>query len=713
MRRHRTYGPRDDVPLDEPADLAFRGIDMRAPSLVAPGFVASAKNKRLVEGEYHTRRGLFSPVWGRHASVDFPYRASYLRDDDAEWEASYDTTYGVGAYSDPDEVNETWIVRATATALLFFRETEIGRIIRYAEGLTVDGPVQVFQQFNEIIITRGDDATSLRWSGNWTERVQELVPDAVASGYAAVPNASYGLAWRDRTVLLCGKDELVLSRLADSTQYHATDGIFLINRGRGDTLRAAVPLGAENLLVLKSQSLHVLSYVAADLSDARQDLQPVDLQFDSPRTAIAADGRVWWLDRRGVRTARIAAIDSDSKVLLNVEVMSDTIAPLIRRINWRYASAFTAAVTMERIYFAVALDTQTKPQTLLVWNREAGQWESYDQWDTATLVDFNVLGFASAIPWLNEPRFFAVSDAGRIACLEYGLGEDHVGWSSSTPLRAAIADELVSRGFTAGTSDPKKWDRVQLHIDTWNAALALEAVFDGPGESQDLTGITRDRTAYFTEAAAFEPYNADDRFHDPKRQDYSVALGTPPPSPAPVNRTGVSKWVAGSYYEGNAPADEVYFEPNGHNYRSLVGVSEQALEGTEPDLHPEIWTDLGVGSSYPGWSTGVYYAAGERVTHEGHDYEARSNTFGTEGNVPDESPTKWEDLGLNEAAILGALYLHDGVRLEDYQSVVERRDIGRDAVWCQLKISGSQGANKIRSIAFECREGARSNHQHV
>ena len=420
LPRHQPLGPRDtpDLPAAT-GDLAFAGMDMRAPPLVPPGFVSTALNLRLVEGVYESRRGWAAPAWSRYASEDFPYRASYLLDDDAAYIAAYATTYGGGVFADPGDEGDTWIVRVCATALVFTRETEIGRIVPFAPGIIVSGACQIIQNFNQLIIVRGGELTSLYWAGAWSDVVKELVPSSIASGYAAVPPASYGLAWRERTVLLSGRDELVLSAIFDSTQYHATYGIIYVNRGRGDTLRAAVPLGSSSLLVLKSQSLHVYTSVAAALTDARIDTQPVEMQFDSPLTAIAADNKVWGLDRRGVRTAEIGSIEVDNKVLLRIDsTVSDRIAPLIRRIAWQYAALFSAAVTTERIYFSVALDQQTLPQTLLVWNRQVSAWESYDQWNTTTLAEFAVLAWAPAVPWLNEPRLFAISANGRQAAYD-------------------------------------------------------------------------------------------------------------------------------------------------------------------------------------------------------------------------------------------------------------------------------------------------------
>ena len=820
IARHTPIGRRDtsDLPA-ETGDLAFAGIDMRAPPLVPAGFVSDALNLRLVEGVYETRRGWAAPVWTRYASADFPYRASYLRDDDAAYTAAYRTTYGGGVFTDPGAEGDTWIVRICAAALVFTRETEIGRIVPFAPGLTVSAACQVFQNFNQLILVRGGGQTSLVWSGSWSDAVSELVPSSVASGYAAVPTASYGLAWRERTVLLSGRDDLVISAIADSTQYDVLAGLEYVNRGRGDTLRAAVPIGASSLLVLKSQSLHVYTSLSGDLSDARLDTQPVEMQFDSPATAIAADGKVWWLDRRGVRTAEIAATDSANKVLLRIDsTVSDRIAPLIRRIAWRYAALFSAAVTTERIYFAVALDQQTAPQTLLVWNRQTQTWESYDQWATTTLGGFSVLAFAPSVPWLNEPRLFALDATGRQACATYHLGEDLVGYTGTVPTRAAITSTLTTRGYTGGTADPKKFVRAQVQLDTWNPATSLTAVFDGPGETQSLAAIARDRSKYFTSKADFLTSNINGDFYVPRRQDYSVVLSATPAS-------GYAAWAEGAAYVLN---DNVFLLENAHNYRATQ--SSTGLQTNVPGQAPAFWRKLSTGTSVnPTWASGNVYTVGMQVVYH-NTYECIAAHTASYGTDPIHHPEYWTDLGLDggsdnpylgrpavpatlsayhsadvdrDAVISfreyervvdlynyrsgttrtgeyhtdplaysgyapgpgaittyhsadtdqngrislfeltrviellnasgGAYHVEagtedgfapgagtdpgtpaggDGLRLEDFQTAIERRDLGREAAWCQLSISNYSGAVKIRAIDLEAAPGPRANLRH-
>lgn len=819
LPRHQPLGPRDTPDLPAPTgDLAFAGLDMRAPPLVPPGFVSTALNLRLVEGVYESRRGWAAPVWSRYASEDFPYRASYLRDDDAAYTAAYATTYGAGVFADPGDEGDTWIVRVCAGHLVFTRETEIGRIVPFAPAVTVSAACQIFQNFNQLIIVRGDAQTSLVWSGTWTSLVTELVPGSIASGYAAVPHASYGLAWRERTVLLSGRDTLVLSAIFDSTQYHATYGTAFVNRGRGDTLRAAVPLGSSSLLILKSQSLHVYTSVAAALTDARIDTQPVEMQFDSPLTALAADNKVWWLDRRGVRTAEIAATDTDNKVLLRIDsTVSDRIAPLIRRIAWRYAALFSAAVTTERIFFAVALDQQTLPQTLLVWNRQNAAWESYDQWNTTALAEFAVLAFAPAVPWLNEPRLFAVSANGRQAAYDYHLGEDLVGYTTTTPTRTPITATLTSRGYTGGTAEAKKFARAQVLLDTWNPATTLSAVFDGPGEAQALAAVARDRTKYFTSTADFTPSNVNGDFHNARRQDYSVRVAAAPAS-------GYANWTVGASYATN---DNVFLPENGRNYRAL-----QSSTGTQTNVPGESaahWRIQATGSSTtPTWVAGSSYLEGMRVTYH-NTYQCVAAHTASYGNDPIYHPEYWTDLGLDTGEV--ALYLGtpavpvalasyhsadvnrdgvisfreyervldlynyrsgttrtgqyhtdalaysgfapgpgaittyhsadygqdgfislleltrviellntdsgayhvqagtadgfapgsagattagaDAVRLEDFQTAVERRDIGREAAWCQLTVTTTAGAMKVRAIDLETQPGPRANLRHA
>ena len=55
----------------------------------------------------------------------------------------------------------------------------------------------------------------------------------------------------------------------------------------------------------------------------------------------------------------------------------------------------------------------------------------------------------------------------------------------------------------------------------------------------------------------------------------------------------------------------------------------------------------------------------------------------------------------------------NGLRLEDFQIAVERRDIGREAAWCQLTLTNTTGAIKVRAIELEAQPGPRNNLRHA
>ena len=389
------------------------------------------------------------------------------------------------------------------------------------------------------------------------------------------------------------------------------------------------------------------------------------------------------------------------------------------------------------------------------------------------------------------------------------------------PTRAAISATLTTRGYTGGTADPKKFVRAQVQLDTWNPTATLTAIFDGPGETQSLAAIARDRTKYFTSKADFDPSNVTGGFHTARRQDYSVVIGGD-------SSLGYVRWAEGASYSTNA---YVYFADNGHNYRarqSSVGARTNA-----PGEDPRYWykTSDAVSSLTPTWTEGSTYYEGLRVVYR-YNWHALIAQVATYGNDPSRHPEYWEDLGLDAgtfwlgspavAAPLTAyhsadvnqdakisyreyvrvleLYYYtvgttrtgeyhtdalaysgfapgpgaittyhsadtdqngrislveltrvaelsnsltgtvrtgvyhveagtedgfapgadpattaagtDGVRLEDFQTAVERRDLGREAAWCQLSVSHTTGAIKIRAIDLEAQPGPRANLRH-
>jgi hypothetical protein len=357
-----------------------------------------------------------------------------------------------------------------------------------------------------------------------------------------------------------------------------------------------------------------------------------------------------------------------------------------------------------------------------------------------------------------------------------------------------------------------------VQLDTWNPNTGLTAVFDGPGESQSLGFITRDRSKYFTSKADFLTSNINGDFHTARRQDYSVVLSATPAS-------GYAAWAEGAAYVLN---DNVFLLENAHNYRATQ--SSTGLQTNVPGQAPAFWRKLSTGTSVnPTWASGNVYTVGMQVVYH-NTYECIAAHTASYGTDPIHHPEYWTDLGLDggsdnpylgrpavpatlsayhsadvdrDAVISfreyervvdlynyrsgttrtgeyhtdplaysgyapgpgaittyhsadtdqngrislfeltrviellnssgGAYHVEagtedgfapgastdpgtpagsDGVRLEDFQTAIERRDLGREAAWCQLSISNTSGAVKIRAIDLEAAPGPRANLRH-
>jgi hypothetical protein len=423
-------------------------------------------------------------------------------------------------------------------------------------------------------------------------------------------------------------------------------------------------------------------------------------------------------------------------------------------------------------------------------------------------VTFSVQSLVSGYEWLNEPRTFAISSTGYVACLNYGLGEDHVGWSGDAATTSPIAQEFISRGYTTGTNDTKLFKLAKIQADTWNpGTLAVSAIYDGPEEDDSLNGITRDRTKYFTAAADFTGTNVDGRFPEAKRQDYSVKLtGTIPAS-------GYANWADGASY---SIGSTVYRPTNGRNYTSLS--NHTGSDGNIPGEDDAVWFYSGVTVASDSWEPGITYVMDDFVTFGQGIYICLVGHVSTYGNTPEEAPSVWTDNGLDTAVGAAGVFLRpalsayhsadtnhdgvvsakdlayltylynyrdmgvrtgeyhtdataysgyaqgpgsittyhssdyddsgrigaseltrtivlknwgsykvdsstidgfnrgpttpDGIALETFQQTSDRRTINRESVWCQVSVSNTQGAFKIRSLAIEAQPGNRVNSTH-
>ena len=219
---------------------------------------------------------------------------------------------------------------------------------------------------------------------------------------------------------------------------------------------------------------------------------------------------------------------------------------------------------------------------------------------------------------------------------------------------------------------------------------------------------------------------------------------------------GATPWqISNSYIPGNTVAFD------GVVYTCIL--SHDSTNGNRPEDHIEYWTDLGVDGGFA--TAGIFLRPALSAYHDsdadkdgsidaqeynyfgfistgtagGYNADATSYTGFRRNTIPEVSNFHTADLtqdgSFNAADIARVAVLYaagsyhvdpsgvdgfspgidassDGVELERFQQTIDRRTINRESVWCQVSVSNTQGAFKIRSLAIEAQPGNRVNSTH-
>jgi hypothetical protein len=139
--RQRSYGPRDDTPLDT-GDVAWSGVYLNAePSQLNAGLLADGINLRCRTGRPVTRRGLWKPAW--------------LNRLDGERVLPWHTVNGQPQpFRDPNGVE--WLILAADEGVFALRPYNTPLGIPLPAGVKIQTEVSFVQAFNQMFMLRGE-----------------------------------------------------------------------------------------------------------------------------------------------------------------------------------------------------------------------------------------------------------------------------------------------------------------------------------------------------------------------------------------------------------------------------------------------------------------------------------------------------------------------------------------------------------------------------
>lgn len=340
MNNNRPLGPKDEKSLPD-YDTSFIGLNERlSPMQLQPGEVWRASNMRFRDGKARSRLGVQICPWMK-----------------GDGRTPWSEVYGGAVFSDPNEKAE-WFLIAADGGVWKTRPSMAATPVPMPGGVTLTAAsfTMFVQCFNVIIMLRGPDNAPLVCTDINIGFQPVVLTDAdKLAGLSPMPNASYGLEYLNRLMLIQGKDLLAVSDVLNYTGYIAVTNTFRITEGNVDALIAVYPFGTQQLLCLKDQSVIALTNIQGDLTAVQQTEVTREYGCGAALGVAVAGTNAYWMSSEGrIRSLTLTQLNQTQTT---DQALSDPLNGItMGRINGNYLSGVVAEVWDSKLYMAVPLD---------------------------------------------------------------------------------------------------------------------------------------------------------------------------------------------------------------------------------------------------------------------------------------------------------------------------------------------------------------------
>jgi hypothetical protein len=506
-----------DSPINEDGDGGFIGLNMKdPPDQLEPGMLQRSENKRLRRGVAETRPGTFEPGVFNSLQFDPPFVASGIYSNPnkdevlliAEEAKNYIWACQPGVQPKPISLFSTQITRPPGGDPGSFITRDVAETV----------PVGNFycrfcQAFDKIIFLRAVEIP-MQWDGIDPRGFGEFVnPTPSDPTVKLVPRVWNGEAFQGHILYSIGirDDRMIMSEAGEYSIYDPIFGLFRINAGKADRIVRVLGFSKEAAIIFQGNSIHTLTNFTIDPLLARQEMIQENIGLVGPEALVQVGSEVFFLSRS---TGIYALSQVEERRITAAPVpISDRIQPIIDRINWTRASLSCAAPLGDYAYFAVPLDNDLYPRTLLVLNTVTKQWESIDHYKDHD-VAINALHLMN---YGGARRLFAINyQRGRV----YLVGEGTT--DMTTEVEWPIHDLIQTRGYGGGGATDKDFRRMAMAIRTRDPHITITAISDGVNEQKVITPapITKDNLSLYTfDKQTHDPFTDDPQ--EPYREDYA------------------------------------------------------------------------------------------------------------------------------------------------------------------------------------------------
>ena len=466
MSRYRSYGNLDDQVQSE-GDRGFRGIDSyKEKTSLEGGFVETSENMRLIGDLAETRKGIDFLA----GSVTLTYNGSDER------------CFCATLFSDPATGVEFVVVATKSKAIIWNDANNSGIAIDYpgSEVVAAGDGASFVQSMEKLILFRGKNKTPLEWDGDYSSPTDFVVKANASPGAGRIqcPNTDFGVFFRNRLIIPQPTDSnytVLMSDLLDTDNYYPAESQFRISKGSADFLVSFFPYQEDQLIVFMRNSIHMINNIATtsaantyEITRQHGCVARKSIAQSGPQTFFLSDNGVIVLSP-GTDPAKGLGV-AISKISGETIPMTQQIQDQFSDVNFAHADKSCGIVYDNKYFLAVPTGSSTVPNAIFVFSLLSNSWISVDSYPAmsgslAFHVDDWVICSHGSNP--TRRRLFACNETGWYLMEENTIDDSgrKIG-STSESGTTAIAGKLVTRAYTLGNQNVKRWRRGQLGVNT-------------------------------------------------------------------------------------------------------------------------------------------------------------------------------------------------------------------------------------------------------
>jgi hypothetical protein len=282
-------------------------------------------------------------------------------------------------------------------------------------------------------------------------------------------------------------DEIIASDIFDQDTYDQLANQFRIASGGADYVVALQPFAEDNLVVFNRNTIHIVAGTTnIDQSQVRELTREVGCV--ARKSVVQVGNQIFFLSDNGVYSVDFG----DLYNLRGASVpLSESIDPIIKRINTDAAENAVAIYHNNRYYLAVPLDGSTENNAVLVYNFINQGWESVD---TVAAPGWNIRNLIRAGAGAFN-KLYAINSLGGIHILENRVDDTdfivtQIGQQADLYY---VPSKLLTRQYTLSTLDRKKFNNMELTVqssDSNASDLTIDVVCENPDSDTQVTTLS-------------------------------------------------------------------------------------------------------------------------------------------------------------------------------------------------------------------------------